>query len=208
MDKQGGIRKLLLATRNGGKLQEYRLLLDSVSLSLTTLSEEGVEESVPEDALSFEENARLKAVTFAKKTGLLTLADDSGLAVDVLGGEPGPLSARYAGEGASDAERIRYLLARLKGVPWERRTARFRCVAGIAFPDGEVHLCSGECQGIIGFDPKGSYGFGYDPIFYLPRLAKSMAELTPSYKNRISHRGKAARKARSLLLRLEREGKI
>ena len=121
--------------------------------------------------------------------------------MDALGGEPGRLSARYAGEGASDRDRIYYLLAKLDGVPWESRSARFRCVIAIATPEGEVEICSGECQGFIAFEPKGKRGFGYDPVFYLPGLNKTMAELPLEVKNRVSHRGKAARKARQLLRR-------
>jgi XTP/dITP diphosphohydrolase len=119
--------------------------------------------------------------------------------VDALGGEPGTLSARYAGEGASDRDRISYLLTKLEGVPQEKRAARFRCVIAIATPRGEVEICSGECRGIITFAPKGNRGFGYDPVFYLPELGKTMAELSPQEKNKISHRGRAAEKARQLL---------
>jgi len=132
----------------------------------------------------------------------LSLADDSGLEVDTLGGEPGPLSARYAGEGASDIERIDYLLARLKGVPREKRMARFRCVIAIAAPEEKVEICSGECRGLITLAPVGNHGFGYDPVFYLPELGKTMAELPLELKNKVSHRGQAARKARELLNKL------
>ena len=124
----------------------------------------------------------------------MALADDSGLEVDVLGGEPGPLSARYAGEGASDSEKVNYLLARLKDVPQEKRSARFRCVIAIATPEGRVEFCSGECPGVITLEPRGEEGFGYDPIFYLPGLDKTMAELSLEVKNSVSHRGEAARK--------------
>jgi XTP/dITP diphosphohydrolase len=132
----------------------------------------------------------------------MALADDSGLEVDALGGKPGVLSARYAGKNASDTDRINHLLSQLKKVPWEERQARFRCVIAIAMPDGQVELFSGECQGIITLEPKGEEGFGYDPIFYLPQLSKTMAELPLEVKNRVSHRGKAAAKARWLLLNL------
>ena len=151
---------------------------------------------------SLEENARLKATVSAEKSQLLTLADDSGLEVDALGGEPGRLSARYAGENASDRERVSYLLARLNGVPWEKRTARFRCVIALATPDGKVEFCSGECQGSITFAPRGKHGFGYDPVFYLPELDKTMAELPPALKNQVSHRGQAARQVYQTLERL------
>jgi XTP/dITP diphosphohydrolase len=132
----------------------------------------------------------------------MALADDSGLEVDALGGKPGVLSARYAGKNASDVERINYLLSQLEEVPREERQARFRCVIAIATPDGQLKLCSGECHGIITFEPRGEGGFGYDPIFYLPQLDKTMAELPLEVKNRVSHRGQAAAKAHTFLLEL------
>ena len=194
--------KLLLATNNQAKVREYRSLLQNISLELVTLAEQGITTIVNEVGESLEENAILKATTLAAESQLLTLADDSGLEVDALGGEPGPLSARYAGEGASDRERINYLLARLKGVPWPERSARFRCVIAVATPEGKVELCSGERRGMITLEPRGEEGFGYDPVFYLPELDKTMAELPMEIKNQISHRGQAARKAYHLLERL------
>ncbi len=191
--------KLLLATNNEGKAREYRSLLEGVPFELVTPAEVGISTEVAEVGKSFEENARLKATTLAAESGLLSLADDSGLEVEALGGEPGMLSARYAGEGASDEDRVSYLLTKLEGVPQERRTARFRCVIAIATPEGDVELCSGECDGVIAFAPRGEGGFGYDPIFYLPEMGKTMAELSPETKNRVSHRGRAAEKARQLL---------
>ena len=194
--------KLLLATNNQGKVREYKSLLQNIPYELITFAEQGITTEVSEVGGSLEENARLKATVIADKSQLLTLADDSGLEVDALGGEPGPLSARYAGEGASDRDRVNYLLSRLEGVPWEKRTARFRCVIAIATPNGKAEICSGECQGFITFEPRGEHGFGYDPIFYLPELDKTMAELPLSLKNQVSHRGQAARKAHQLLKRL------
>jgi XTP/dITP diphosphohydrolase len=191
--------KLLLATNNKGKAREYKSLLQGIPFELVTPAELGISTEVAEVGRSFEENARLKATTLAAESRLLALADDSGLEVDALGGEPGTLSARYAGEGASDRDRVSYLLTKLEGVPREKRTARFRCVIAIATPEGEVELCSGECDGIIAFEPRGNRGFGYDPIFYLPELKKTMAELPPELKNKVSHRGKAAMKASQLL---------
>jgi len=193
---------LLLATNNEAKVREYRKLLQGIPFELVTLAEVGVTTTVDEVGESLEENARLKATTLAAESQLLALADDSGLEVDALGGEPGRLSARYAGEGASDRDRVSYLLARLKGVPWEKRSACFRCIIAIATPDGRVELCSGECGGFITFEPKGEQGFGYDPIFYLPDLGKTMAELSLDIKNKVSHRGKAAREAYPVLQRL------
>ena len=194
--------KLLLATNNEAKVREYRNLLQKLPFELVTLAELGMTTIVNEVGESLEENARLKATVLVAKSQLLALADDSGLEVDALGGEPGRLSARYAGEKASDRDRISYLLARLKGVPWQRRFARFRCVIAIATPDGKVELCSGECRGVITFEPRGEQGFGYDPIFYLPELGKTMAELPLEIKNQVSHRGQAARKVPQMLKRL------
>ncbi len=192
-------RKLLLATNNRGKVREYRSLLQNLSYELVTLAEQGITTTVSEVGESLEENARLKATLLAVESQLLALADDSGLEVDALGGEPGRLSARYAGENASDKDRVDYLLLRLEGVPWEKRTARFRCVIAIATPDGEVEFCSGECQGFITFEPRGEQGFGYDPVFYLPEFDKTMAEIPLKIKNQVSHRGQAAQKVYQLL---------
>jgi len=193
--------ELLLATNNKAKVREYRSLLQELPLALVLPAELGITTAVDEVGESLEENARLKATVLAAQSQLLALADDSGLEVDVLGGEPGRLSARYAGVGASDRDRIDYLLAKLKGVPGEKRSARFRCVIAIATPEGEVELCSGECHGFITFKPRGEQGFGYDPIFYLPELDKTMAELSLEEKNQVSHRGKAARQACQILRR-------
>jgi len=194
--------KLLLATNNEAKVREYRDLLRNLSFELVTSAEVGMTTIIDEVGESLEENARLKAMASAVKSQLLALADDSGLEVDVLGGEPGRLSARYAGEKTSDRDRISYLLAKLEAVPWERRSARFRCVIAIATPEGKVEFCSGECRGTITFEPRGEQGFGYDPIFYLPELGRTMAELTLEIKNQVSHRGQAARKVPQVLKRL------
>jgi XTP/dITP diphosphohydrolase len=194
--------KLLLATNNQAKVREYKSLLSDLPYKLVTLAELGIKIAIDEVGESLKENARLKATVLATRSQLLTLADDSGLEVDALGGEPGRLSARYAGDNASDKERIDYLLSRLKGVPWEKRTARFRCVIALATPDGKVEFCSGECEGLVTFAPKGEHGFGYDPIFYLAELDKTMAELPLAQKNQVSHRGKAARQVYQALAML------
>jgi len=191
--------KLLLATNNQAKVREYRSLLQNLPFELVTLAEAGITTVVDEVGESLEENARLKATLLAAESQLLALADDSGLEVDALGGEPGRLSARYAGEGASDRDRVNYLLSRLENVPWQKRSACFRCIIAVATPSGEVELCSGECQGMITLEPRGEQGFGYDPIFYLPELGKTMAELPLEIKNQVSHRGKAARKVYQVL---------
>jgi len=191
---------LLLATSNPGKIREYRTLLHGVGYRITTPEAEGIAETVTESGDTYEQNARLKAIAFARLSHLTALADDSGLEVDALGGQPGVHSARFAGDGATDEDRVGLLLARLNGVPREERTARFRCVIAIAHPGGRVDICHGECHGIIAFESKGKRGFGYDPVFYLPELGRTMAELPRSLKNQISHRARASQEARRVLL--------
>jgi XTP/dITP diphosphohydrolase len=190
---------LLLATNNRAKVREYTKLLQGIPYRIVSLEDVHISEQVEETGASFEENAVLKAKRYAELSGLTTMADDSGLEVDALGGEPGVRSARYAGEGVSDKERIDFLLKKTVDVPWEKRHAQFRCVIAIAYPDGKVQICQGQCSGILTFAPLGDNGFGYDPIFYLPDLHKTMAELSMSEKNSISHRGKAADEARKAL---------
>jgi XTP/dITP diphosphohydrolase len=193
--------KLLLATSNPGKIREYRFLLDGPGYKITTLAEEGIAKVVSESGNNYEQNARLKAITYAKLRQITALADDSGLEVDALNGEPGVKSARFAGEATTDAERVSFLLAKLNGVPWEQRTACFKCVIAIASPGGRTEVCYGECHGMIAFEAKGKNGFGYDPIFLLPETGKTMAELTLEIKNQISHRARASQQARQVLQR-------
>ncbi|MFA5366987.1 MAG: XTP/dITP diphosphatase [Dehalococcoidia bacterium] len=193
--------KLLLATNNQAKVREYARLLKGIPYRIVSLEDVGISEQVEETGASFEENAVLKAERYAELSGLITMADDSGLEIEALDGEPGVRSARYAGEGASDEQRIAFLLDKMAGIPWDKRNARFRCVIAIARPDGVVQTCQGDCHGVLTFAPLGENGFGYDPIFYLPELHRTMAELTMKEKNAISHRGKAAEEARKILLR-------
>jgi XTP/dITP diphosphohydrolase len=191
--------KLLIATHNTGKKAEYAGLLQGLDLELITLAELEVGLVIAEDGATFAQNALLKARGYAAATGLLTLADDSGLEVDALGGAPGVHTARYGGEGLSDEERYWLLLQNLKGVPDERRGARFRCVIALAWPNGHTELAEGNCEGRIAHEPRGEGGFGYDPIFYLPEFGCAMAELPAEVKNRISHRARAAMVAREIL---------
>jgi len=196
------VTKLLLATRNPGKARELKVLLTGIPYDVVTPQDMNITTEVEETGKTLEENARLKAAVLARGSGLLTMADDSGLEVDALGGEPGVMSARYAGENATDKQRVEYLLARLKDVPWEKRGAQFRCIIAVARPDGQAKLFEGTCRGIITPEPRGELGFGYDPIFLFPERGKTMAELPLELKNRISHRGLAAAKAREYLLKL------
>ena len=198
-------KKLLVATGNPGKLAEYVDLLAGVPYQLTSLTAERITFEVEENGTSYEENARLKAAAYAQASGLLTLADDSGLEVDALNGEPGPLSARYGGSGLSDAGRVQLLLAKLVAVPDAQRTARFVCVIAIAEPAGASHLVRGECHGIIIREPRGTSGFGYDPVFLLPEPGLTLAELSQEQKNTLSHRARAAQQARSVLVSLAHE---
>ena len=186
--------RLLVATHNMGKLAELRELLRGVPFELVSLSDVGIEVDVDETGETLEENAALKATTYARLSGLTTLADDSGLEVDALGGAPGVHSARYAGPDATDADRIAKLLDNLAvhPQPW---TARFRCVIAIVSPDGEIEMHGGACEGVIISEPRGENGFGYDPAFLFPERNRTMAELPDAEKNAVSHRGIAARKA-------------
>ena len=186
--------KLLIATNNPGKVREYEELLETLpaAVEITYPAQEGLALEVEESGETFEENARLKALAFAQASGLLTLADDSGLEVDALDGAPGVRSARYGGPGANDVDRYRKLLGALAGVPAGRRSARFRCVVALAQPDGTIHTADGTCEGEIGHEPRGTHGFGYDPVFVVDGYGgRTMAELAPEIKNRISHRGRA-----------------
>jgi len=192
--------RLLLATNNTGKVREYALLLTDIPFKLATPADVGVKIKVAETGQTFADNAKLKAEAYASASGLITLADDSGLEVDVLAGKPGIQSARYGGEGLSDQERYNLLLKELQDISPGRRTARFYCVIAIANPvSGEIVLCDGECRGIITSEPHGKLGFGYDPIFYVPEVGKTFAELTDEEKNRISHRARATQKANEIL---------
>jgi XTP/dITP diphosphohydrolase len=191
--------RLLLATNNQGKIAEYRRLFEDIPYQLVTPSDFDLNISVEETGHSMEQNAILKATAFAAASGLLTIADDSGLEVDALNGAPGVLSARYASIDAGDRDNVNYLLKRLDGVPRKKRCARFRCVIAMAGPSGLIEIVSGQCEGYITFKPRGEHGFGYDPIFYLPGKGKTMAEMSLDLKNMISHRARAAAKIMMLL---------
>lgn len=197
--------KLLIATHNQGKVREYRTLLADLPYEITYLDAEGVAFEAEETGQTFAENAMLKAQAYAAHTGLLTWADDSGLEVDALDGAPGVLSARYGAPAASsDAERYRLLLSRLAAVPEAQRSARFRCVVALAWPDGPTLTAEAACEGRIALSPRGEHGFGYDPVFLVADFEhqQTMAELSPELKNQVSHRGRASRAARQLLAQM------
>jgi XTP/dITP diphosphohydrolase len=191
--------RLLLATNNAGKVAELRRLLQGCGWEIVTPADVGLDLSVEETGGSYEENATRKALQYAQASGLVALADDSGLEVDALDGRPGVQSARYAGPKRTDAERVQKLLEELRDVPDARRTARFRAVIAIASPDGRVETVEGDIEGRIARAPRGENGFGYDPVFLLPDRGLTAAELPADEKDAISHRGVAARRARALL---------
>ena len=196
---------LLVATRNEGKLAEIRQLLSDLPLVLLSLHDFPEVRTVEEKGLTFEENAALKAAGYASQTQTLTLADDSGLEVDALGGEPGVRSARYAGERTNDSQRIEKLLAALMETREPNRAARFVSAIGIADKKGVIlNLSVGTCKGRIAFDPRGGGGFGYDPVFIPNGYERSFAELNPEIKNQISHRARALDQAREYLAGLTR----
>lgn len=194
--------KLLIATHNQGKVREYRTLLADLPIEVTYLDAEGITLEVDETGATFEENALLKARAYAAYSGLLTWADDSGLEVDALGGAPGVFSARYGAPAArNDVERYRLLLEQLAATAEADRSARFRCVAALAWPDGRTAITHGVCEGRIATAPRGDYGFGYDPVFLVADFdyILTMAELPAQVKNQISHRARASHAARAIL---------
>ncbi len=193
------MRSLLLATTNYHKIEEYRTIFADLPFQLLSLSDISLDMDVEETGTTFQENAELKAHTYAHASGLLSLADDSGIEIDALGGEPGVYSARFLGPNTSYAERFRVILERMNGLPISQRTARFRCVITIAEPNGYFRSVDGVIEGIIADAPRGEHGFGYDPIFLVPEYGKTTAEMPPVLKHRISHRGRAAALARTLL---------
>ena len=191
---------VVLASGSPHKLAEFRRLFLGSPVQILPATEVASPPQVAETGATFLQNARIKAVVYALACRAWSLADDSGLAVDALGGEPGVRSARYAGPDASDHARNAKLLAALSDVPDARRTARFQCAVALAAPDGSVvYTAIRSCEGRIAPTPRGSQGFGYDPLFIVGTGDRTMAELTPDEKNRVSHRGKAARAARHFL---------
>ncbi len=193
------MRKLVIASKNIGKLKEFQSLLGGSSFNVVSLDEYPEIPEINETGSTFAENAIIKAEAVARYTGELSLADDSGLEVDVLDGRPGVYSARFAGVPSSDEANNQKLLEMLSSVPDEKRTARFRCVIAIAAPGVPVQTVHGCCEGLITSVPSGTGGFGYDPLFYVPSLERTFAELSPEQKNKISHRAQAMAAAVKLL---------
>ena len=196
------IRELVLATRNPDKCAELAALLGDLGIKIRTLADFPDAPEVVEDGDTCRANAVKKAVAIARHTGLPAVADDTGLEVEALDGRPGVHAARYAGERATYEDNWRKLIRELDGVPQQRRRARFITVAAVATPSGKMEVAEGMLEGVIAETPAGTQGFGYDPIFVVPQLGKTLAQLAPGEKNRISHRARAFSKVREILLKL------
>ena len=183
--------RIVFATGNAGKIKEIRMIMEDTGMEVVSMKDAGIMANIDENGKTYEENALIKARAVAAFTNDIVMADDSGLEIDYLNKEPGIYSARYMGEDTPYSVKNKNLIDRLAGVPDEKRTARFVCAIAAAFPDGQVITTQGVIEGRIGYEEKGSNGFGYDPIFYVPEYGCSTAQLTEEQKNRISHRGKA-----------------
>lgn len=192
------MKQVVIATKNKGKAKDFEALFAPLGYEVVTMFDVAPDMEIEETGTTFEENAVLKAETLSKALGTIVIADDSGLAVDALDGAPGVYSARYAGDHDDEANIVK-VLENLKGLPEEKRTARFMCALAIAGPDLETTTVFGSCEGVILEGKRGTNGFGYDPIFFVPALDRAMAELTPEEKGAISHRGNAIRKLADLL---------
>lgn len=201
------IEKVIFATGNEGKMREVRMILGDLGIQVISMKEAGVTAEAEENGTTFEENAIIKAKEIMEKTGEIVLADDSGLEVDALGGEPGIYSARYMGHDTSYHIKNNSLIERLEGKTGEERSARFVCAIAACFPDGRVLTTRGTMEGQIGYEEKGENGFGYDPVFYLPEYQCYSAELPLEEKNKLSHRGKALRLMKEALQKEQEDAK-
>lgn len=193
------MKEAIIATHNPGKVKEFKEILEPRGYDVKSLAEIGFTEEIEETGHTFEENAILKVEAVAKAVNKMVIADDSGLSIDNLGGRPGVYSARYAGEQKDDQANIEKVLSELKGIEKEQRTARFRCALAVSIPGEETKTVEGHVEGYIAEEPRGEYGFGYDPIFIVKDKDKTMAELTSDEKNKISHRADALKKLSKLL---------
>lgn len=195
--------KIVFATTNEGKVKEIKEILKDFPIEVVSMKEMGITADIEENGTTFEENSLIKARALAKLTGLPALADDSGLEVDYLNGEPGIYSARYLGRDTDYDYKNNYIIDKLSGAKGKDRSARFVCVISLVLPDGREFVERGVVEGLIGYEQKGENGFGYDPIFYLPEYGKTSAELPPEKKNKISHRGKALTAMKKLIVTLD-----
>lgn len=192
------VNKLLIATKNEGKLKEIKALLKDLSVEVLSLKDMP-DLTLPEEGNDYFKNASHKAETVSSAFNLPAIADDSGLEVDFLDGSPGSLSARFGGEQISDTDRNKLLLQQLQGIPQAKRTARFRCVIALSIPGKITMTVEATCEGVIAKEIRGENGFGYDPVFYIPELDKTFAEIDKDTKNSMSHRGKALRKMKQII---------
>ena len=195
--------KIVFATANEGKVKEIKEILGDFPIEVVSMKEMGITADIEENGTTLEENSLIKARALVKLTGLPALADDSGLEVDYLNGEPGIYSARYLGRDTDYDYKNNYIIDKLSGAKGEERSARFVCVISLVLPDGREFVERGVVEGLIGYEQKGENGFGYDPIFYLPEYGKTSAEIPPEEKNRISHRGKALTAMKKLIVTLD-----
>ena len=193
------MQRIIFATGNEGKLREIRKILQGMPYFVVSMREAGIQADIEENGTTFAENALIKARTVSRLSGEIAMADDSGLVIDYLNGEPGIYSSRYMGEDTSYDIKNQNLIDRLDGVPDEKRTARFVCAAACVWPDGREEVITDTMEGRIGYEAAGQNGFGYDPIFFLPERGCTSAQISEEEKNEISHRGKALRRMRALL---------
>jgi len=195
------MKRIIFATTNKDKVREVKMMLEGFDVELCTMKEAGVDVDIVEDGTTFEENAIIKAKTIMEMTGEIALADDSGLEVDYMDGAPGICSARFLGEDTSYDVKNNYIIDKLKDAKGSERSARFVCAMAAAFPNGDIETCRGTIEGVIAYEQKGTNGFGYDPIVYVPEYEMTTGEMAPELKNSISHRGKALEQMKEVLRR-------
>ncbi len=195
------MKRIIFATTNKDKVREVKMMLEGFDVELCTMKEAGVDVDIVEDGITFEENAIIKAKTIMEMTGEIALADDSGLEVDYMDGAPGIYSARFLGEDTSYDVKNNYIIDKLKDAKGSERSARFVCAMAAAFPNGDIETCRGTIEGVIAYEQKGTNGFGYDPIVYVPEYEMTTGEMAPELKNSISHRGKALEQMKEVLRR-------
>ena len=195
------MKKIIFATTNENKIREVNMMMEGFDVELIPMSDMGIDVEIEETGTTFEENAIIKAKAICEMTGEIALADDSGLEVDYLDGAPGVYSSRFLGEDTPYEIKNDYIIEKLKDAKGKERSARFACAMAMVFPDGDVETCYGTIEGLIGYEQKGTNGFGYDPIVYVPEYEMTTGEMTPQLKNSISHRGKALEQMKEVMKR-------
>ena len=195
------MKKIIFATTNKNKIREVNMMVEDFDVELVPMSDLGIDIDIEETGTTFKDNAIIKAKTISEMTGEIALADDSGLEVDYLDGAPGVYSSRFLGEDTPYEEKNDYIIDKLKDAKGDERSARFVCAMALVFPDGEVETCYGTIEGLIGYEQRGTNGFGYDPIVYVPEYEMTTGEMDPRLKNSISHRGKALEQMKEIIKR-------